>query len=126
MLIVPATELSAAVGQDSQHRDAVGLEERQHAVVEQVSGRQRGLRRVDLRRGPLRAGVDERLLADAAHALQRAHVEGVLGSEMARTFGVHLARPMTLQACATLPSSSTSLSRPTLCLMIARHDARII
>jgi hypothetical protein len=78
------TVLRSTVGQYSQQRQPVLLVQRQHAVVEQVSRHDRRFRRVRLRLGHLAVGVDERLLVNSSNALERAHVERLLGTEVAR------------------------------------------
>ncbi len=73
-----AAVLRAAIGEHAAQRDAVRLEERDDAVVDEVRRRERRLRVVELRERHLAVRVDERLLVDAPHALERPHAERVL------------------------------------------------
>lgn len=59
------------------------VEERHHAVVEQVSSGDRRLTVIELGEGDLAVGVDEGLLVDPADALQRADIEGILSAAVA-------------------------------------------
>ena len=70
MLIYPATELGPALGKYSQHWQALYLIERQHAVIEYVSGCDRRFARIQLAVRHFREGIHERLLVDPTHALQ--------------------------------------------------------
>ena len=54
-------------------------------------GGDRRLAVVELGEGHLGVGVDEGLLIDAADALQRADIEGVLGAAIAGAFALELA-----------------------------------
>ena len=85
-----ATILAAPVGQDSQQWHAVLLEERQHPVVEHVGCGDRVLAIIELDQRYLAVGVDEGLLVDAAHALEVAHVVGVLRTKVPRVLGLDL------------------------------------
>ncbi len=63
------------------------LEERQHAVVQNLGRGDRRLAIVELGEGDLGVGVDERPLVDpAAHPLQIAHVKGILGATIGKYF----------------------------------------
>src|SRR5262249_12883054 len=86
-----AAVLGAAIGEHAAERNAVLLEERQHAVVEQISRRERRLRVVELHHGDLRVRVDEGLLVDAADTLESADVKRVLRAAIARAFALELA-----------------------------------
>ncbi len=98
-----AAILGAAIGQHAGQLDPVLIEERHHAVVQQVGGGDRGLAvpRVPAAPGPrtgselgerhLGVGVDAGLLVDPPHPLERADVEGVLCRAVARTLAVELA-----------------------------------
>ena len=89
--VVGAAIFGAAVGQDALQRDAVLFVERQHPVVQKVGGGDRRLAVIELGEADLGVGVDEGLLIDAANALQRADVEGVLRAAIAGAFGLELA-----------------------------------
>ena len=92
-----ATVFRSAIGQDSEQRHAVLLEERQHPVIEHVGCRDRVLAVVELGKGELAVGVDEGLLVDAPDALQVADVVGVLRPEVARVLGLdHAVRLLVL------------------------------
>ena len=78
MPIMGPAELGAAVGQDPVDAQALRIQERDHPVVQDVGRSQRRLARVELGETDLGIGVDHRLLVDAADALQRADIEGVL------------------------------------------------
>jgi hypothetical protein len=90
VLLQVADVLRAAVGQHAQERDAFGLEERQHPVIEGVGGGQRVLAVVELADGDPRVSVDEGLLVDTPDALERADVEGILRAQIARVFCLDL------------------------------------
>ncbi len=64
-----AAVLAAAVGQHPQQLDLVAVEERQHAIVEEIGGRDRRLAIVELGKAHLGVGVDEGLLIGAPNAL---------------------------------------------------------
>src|SRR5512132_1548558 len=94
LVLVPlgvAAVFAAAVGQHPAERDAVLLIERQHPVIEQIGGGDRGLDVVELGEADLGVGVDEGLLVDATHPLQRPDIEGVLGTAVTGTGAVELA-----------------------------------
>ena len=86
-----AAVFAAAVGQHPAERDAVLLVKRQHPVIQQIGRGDRRLDVVELGEADLGVGVDEGLLVDAPHPLQRADVEGVLGAAVAGTGAVELA-----------------------------------
>jgi hypothetical protein len=86
-----AAILGAAVGQHAQQLDALLLEEREDAVVQQIGRRDRRLAVVQLGEGDLGVGVDQRLLLDAPDALHVADVKGVLRPAVARTLALELA-----------------------------------
>ena len=86
-----AAVFAAAVGQHPAERDAVLLVEGDDPVIEQIGGGDRRLDVVELGEPDLGVGVDEGLLVDATHPLQRADIEGVLGTAVAGTGAVELA-----------------------------------
>src|SRR5262249_49772317 len=86
-----AAELGAAIGQHPTQPDAVLVVERHHPVVEDLGRGDRRLAVIELDEGHLGVGVDDRLLIDPAHALERADVEGVLGTAIAGTLALELA-----------------------------------
>jgi hypothetical protein len=86
-----AAVFAAAIGEHPAERDAALLEERQHPVIQQIGRGDCRLDVVKLGEADLGVGVDEGLLIDAAHPLQRADVEGVLGAAVAGTGAVELA-----------------------------------
>ena len=59
-------------------------EEWQHPIIVQVGGGDRRLGCVALGRGPLRIGIDEGLLVNAANSLEGADIERVLAAQIAR------------------------------------------
>ena len=65
--------------------------ERHHAVVEDLGRGDRRLAVVELGEGDLGVGVDEGLLVDPSHPLQRADIEGVLRSAVAGALALELA-----------------------------------
>ena len=85
--VVGPAVFGPAVGEHALQGDAVLLVERDHPVVEQVCGGQRGLAVVELGEADLGVGVDKGLLIDAPDALERPDIEGVLGAAVARAFG---------------------------------------
>ena len=90
MLVDSTTIFRASVRQDPQHRQVVLLVERQHFIVEKVSGGDRRLRAVELGVGDLGIGIHVGLLVDAPHALQRADIERILRTKVARMRGINL------------------------------------
>src|SRR4029450_11692376 len=85
LVLVPlriAAVLAAAIGQYAQQLDVIALEQRDHAVVEEISRRNRRLAIVELGAGNLGVGVDEGLLVDAPNSLQIADIERSLGTAM--------------------------------------------
>jgi len=90
MAVVGPAIFGAAVGERALQGDGVLLVERDHPVVEQVGGGERGLAVPRVAASPrpttgsefgeanLGVGVDEGLLVDAPVALQRPDVKGVL------------------------------------------------
>src|SRR6478736_8557483 len=91
-----ATILAAAVSQHPQQRDIVLLEQRQHPIVEQIRGRDRRLAIIKLGASDLGMGIDERLLVDAADALEIADIERVLGAAIAWMLALELAMRLLL------------------------------
>ena len=77
--VVRATIFGAPVGQHPLQHDAVLVVERDHPVVQQVGGGERGLAVVQLGEADLGVGVDEGLLVDPADTLERTDIERVLG-----------------------------------------------
>jgi hypothetical protein len=57
----------------SEQLDLMLLEERHHAVIEQIRRRDRRFAIIELAEGHLGVGVDEGLLVDAAHTLEIAN-----------------------------------------------------
>ena len=70
MLLGLPTVLRATVSQDAQHWQLVTLEEREYPVFQQLSGRDRRLRRVQLGKSRLLVGIHKGLLVNRVHALQ--------------------------------------------------------
>jgi hypothetical protein len=73
-----AAELAAVVGDHGADGNPQMLLETQHAVVQQVAGRDWHLRRVDLREGEGARAVGDDLHVDLADALEGAPVKRVL------------------------------------------------
>src|SRR5262245_16030617 len=82
LLGAPAV-LSTIVGKDRPDGDAQRLVEGQDALVEEVTGSNGHLRRVDLREGEGAEDVDDDLDVDLPDALERAPVERVLVEQLA-------------------------------------------
>ena len=89
--VVRAAILGATIGQHPVDADPVLVEERDHPVIQQVGGGERRLAGIELGEADLGVGVDHRLLVDAAHALERADVEGVLRQAIAGMLALELA-----------------------------------
>jgi hypothetical protein len=79
-----AAVLGPAVGQDSVQRDRLRFKERQHPIIQQIGRRDRRLPIIQFRKPDLAVGIDERLWRDAPDALERLHLEGVVGAAAAR------------------------------------------
>lgn len=77
--------LCPAIGQNPVQQDGVLLKERQHPIIEEFRGGDRRLPVIQLREADLAVRIDERLLINTPHVLERAHVEGVLGAAVAGT-----------------------------------------
>ena len=84
------TILRSPTSENSEHSDPGALEEGEHPVVQEVRGRDRCLSVLELGEAHLRVGIDEGLLVDPSHALQGAHVEGVLIPAAARVLALEL------------------------------------
>jgi hypothetical protein len=84
-------ELGTAVGQYPRQPDAVLVIERHHPVIEDLGRGYRRLAVVELGEGDLGVGVDESLLIDPSHPLQRSDIEGVLRSAVAGALALELA-----------------------------------
>jgi hypothetical protein len=84
------TILRPAVRQHPAQRDRVLLVERQHPVVQEIGHGQRRLAIVELGQAHLGVGVEERLLVDPPHALERADIEGILRPAVARALALEL------------------------------------
>ena len=91
-----AAVLAAAIGKHAQQLDIVLIEERQHAVIEQIRGRDRRFAIVQLAGSDLRVGVDEGLLVDATNTLQIADIERILGAAIAWVLALELAMGLLL------------------------------
>jgi hypothetical protein len=72
------------IGQNSQHRSLVSLEERQYPIIEKISRGDRRLGAVELGKGYFRVSVDEDLQVDPANSLLCTYVDGDLGTEPER------------------------------------------
>ena len=97
MAVSTTAVLRASISQNSQHRKTFFFEEWQHLVIQQISGSDRCLSRVQLAVGHLAVGVHNGLLVDSADTLQSTDVEGVLGTEVARMDGFDLATSFIIQ-----------------------------
>src|SRR6185369_401459 len=86
-----AAVLATPIGEYSNERNALVREKRQHAIIEEVRRRNRRLFGVQLGKRDFAVRVDERLLVDAADALEGADIEGVLRSTVAGTFAFEFA-----------------------------------
>jgi len=82
MAISLAAVLGAAIGEDTQHRQALCLKERQHPVIERIRCSDRGFSDIELGKGHLGIGVHKGLLVNSAHAFERADVEGILRAQI--------------------------------------------
>jgi len=82
--------LSPAVGKDPGERDLLLGKEGKHAVIEYVGRCQRGLPIEEFRKRHLAVGIDEGLLIDPAHTLERSHIEGILRPTITRAFAFKL------------------------------------
>jgi hypothetical protein len=86
-----AAVLGPAVGQHSVQGNLMLLEEGQHPVIQEIGGRDWRLPVIQFREPDLAVGIDERLLIDAPDALERPHIEGILGAAVARTLALEFA-----------------------------------
>ena len=78
VLVGPAAIFRAPVSHDPQHRQVMLIMERQHPVIEQISGSDGRFGRVKLGMRHLAVCVHISLLIDPPDALERADIEGVL------------------------------------------------
>jgi hypothetical protein len=90
-MALPATELGAAIGQHPAKPDVVLIVKRHHPIVDDLGGGDRGLAVIERGEGHFGIGVDEGLLVHPPDALQRADIEGVLRTAIARTLALELA-----------------------------------
>ena len=67
------------------------VEERNHPVIEQIGRYEWRLAIVELGKGQLSVGIEEGLLVNPPHALERADVEGILCATVTGTFALELA-----------------------------------
>ena len=91
-----AAIFAAAIGQHAHELDVMAIEERDHAVVEEIGGGDRRLAIVELGEGDLSVGVDEGLLVDPPNPFQVADIERVLGAAIARMLALELAMRLLL------------------------------
>ena len=87
-----ASILGASISQDAYHAHTLFGEERQHPVVEHVCCGDRRFGGVELGCCPLGVGIDEGLLVNSTHALERTDVEDILATEIAWMCGLDLAK----------------------------------
>ena len=105
VVLALASVFRAAIGEHAQQRDVLFLEERQHAVIEHVGSDESVLAVVELGGSHLGIRVQGGLV-DPAHALDRAHVIGMV---MPAVFASGLVRCGTLW-CERGGSNSHGLS----------------
>lgn len=91
MRLQRAAVFGAAIGQDTQQWHVLLLKPGQYPVIEQVGGHQRVLAVIQLGEGDFGVGVNEGLLVDASHPLERADLVGVLRPQLAGMLGLDLA-----------------------------------
>ncbi len=78
MFVGPAAIFRAPVSHDPQHWQFMLIMERQHPVIEQISGSDGRFGSVELGMGNLAIGVHIGLLIHPTDALERADIKGVL------------------------------------------------
>src|SRR3954470_24496759 len=105
-----AAVLAAAVGQHARELHVVALEQRDHAVIDEVSRRERRLAIVELGANDLAVGVDEGLLVDAPDPLHVADIECVLGAAIARMLALELAMRLLLGLSFSSATTCASVS----------------
>jgi len=69
----------------------VALEQRDHAVIDEIGGRDRRLSIVEFGANHLAVGVGEGLLVDPPNPLHVADIERILGAAVARMLALELA-----------------------------------
>ena len=84
MMLGLTTVLCAAIGHDAQHGQIMCIEEWQHAIIEHIGGCNRCLSGIQLGKGDLAKGIYKGLLIDSNNAFERADIEGILRSQIAR------------------------------------------
>jgi hypothetical protein len=85
-----AAVLGAAVGEHPGDANALIVEERHDAVVEDFGGGDRGLAVVEFGKRDFGVGIDDCLLVDPPDTLERADIERVLGYAVPGAFAVEL------------------------------------
>ena len=78
MTIGTATIFRAPIGEDPTQRDLLFLKERHYLIIESSSSRQSRFPIVEFGKRYLAIGINEGLLIDPAHPLQRADIKGIL------------------------------------------------
>lgn len=78
MMLRLTLELSASIGQYTQQRDAMLLEEGQYPIVQDISRSNRVFAGIELAKSHPAVGVVERLLVYPPHSLDIANVVSVL------------------------------------------------
>src|SRR5579863_4302824 len=86
-----AAVFAAAVGQHARELHVMALEQRDHAVIDEIGGRDRRLSIVEFGANHLAVGVDEGLLVDPPNPLHVADIERILGAAVARMLALELA-----------------------------------
>lgn len=86
------TILGLAVGQRTAQRNLLLFEEWEYPIIQEISGHHWGFTIIQFREPNFAVGVDERLLIDPPHALQCPHIEGVLGTAVARALASRIRR----------------------------------
>jgi hypothetical protein len=99
MVLPVAAVFRAAIGEDSQKRNVMFLEEGKYAVVQQISGNKGIFSVVELGHRHFGVGIDEGLLVNPSDTFQITHIEGVLKAQVARVFRLDLAESLLLILC---------------------------
>src|SRR5437660_12572672 len=124
LVAFPAAELGAAIGQHPAQPDAVLIVERHHPIVEDLGGGDWRLAVIELGEGHLGVGIDKGLLINPPDALQRAHVEGVLRTAIARALALELAMRFLSALAFSSAVICASVNRMPSCAALASSALR--
>lgn len=96
MIFRPPVELCSPVGQYSQQWYLLIFEEGQHPIVEDISRCNGMLAGIQFGKGHPAIGIDKGLLINTSNTLDRTHIVGVVGTQVARMLGLYFSMGLQL------------------------------